>query len=185
MARTGNFRRFIMKTRLAHFIRLSLLAGLLAQAMAAFGAIAAAAAETTGLPLPRFVSLRSDEVNLRTGPGVRYPVDWVYTRRDLPVEIVAEYETWRKIRDWQGTEGWVHQSMLSGRRSVVVMGNLRPLRGEDDEQAPPLAMVEAGVVGRLEKCPKNHLFCEVEINATKGWLRRDEIWGVYSNESVE
>ena len=68
----------------------------------------------TGLALPRFVSLRADEVNLRTGPGVQYPVDWVYLRQHLPVQIIAEFDTWRKIRDWQGTQGWVHQSMVSG-----------------------------------------------------------------------
>src|SRR4026209_512491 len=70
----------------------------------------------SGLPLPRFASLRSDEVNVRTGPGPRYPIDWVFKRKAMPVEIVAEYENWRKIRDWQGASGWVHQSLLSGQR---------------------------------------------------------------------
>src|SRR5277367_600855 len=83
------------------------------------------AAETSGLPLPRFVSLRSDEVNLRSGPGVRYPIDWIYTRRDLPVEVIAEFEAWRKIRDCQGAEGWVHQSFLWAHRTMVVMGQQR------------------------------------------------------------
>src|SRR5271165_7115035 len=92
----------------------------------------AEAAETSGLPLPRFVSLRSDEVNLRTGPGARYPVDWIYTRRDLPVEVIAEFEAWRKIRDWQGAEGWVHQSMLAARRMIVVTGQQRRLRADAD-----------------------------------------------------
>src|SRR4051812_46096299 len=77
--------------------------------------------------LPRYLSLRSDEVNLRTGPGVRYPVDWVLQRRHMPVEVLAEFENWRKIRDWQGTEGWVHQSMLSGRRYAMVMGDVRSI----------------------------------------------------------
>ena len=82
----------------------------------------------TGLPLPRFVSLRADQVNLRTGPGVRYPIDWVYRRRDLPVEIIDEHETWRRIRDWEGTIGWVHQSMLQGVRNAMVTGEPRTLR---------------------------------------------------------
>src|SRR5579862_3380664 len=95
--------------------------------------VRAAGTEASGLPLPRFASLRSDEVNLRSGPGVRYPVDWIYTRRDLPVEVIAEFDTWRKIRDWQGTEGWVHQSFLSARRMVVVTGERRRLRADPDE----------------------------------------------------
>lgn len=145
----------------------------------------AGAGETSGLPLPRFVSLRSDEVNLRTGPGVRYPIDWIYARKDLPVEVIAEFEAWRKIRDWQGTEGWVHQSMLTGRRMMVVMGSTRSLRSSDADSSDPVAVVEAGVLGRLVQCPRNRDFCRVEIGQAQGWLRRDEIWGVYKGEWLE
>src|SRR5215471_20860346 len=74
----------------------------------------------SGLPIPRFATLKSDEVNVRTGPGSRYPVDWVFKRKGMPVEIVAEYEVWRKIRDWQGASGWVHQSLLTGKRSFII-----------------------------------------------------------------
>lgn len=143
------------------------------------------AGETSGLPLPRFVSLRSDEVNLRSGPGVRYPIDWIYSRKDLPVEVIAEFEAWRKIRDWQGTEGWVHQSMLSGRRMMVVMGAARSLRSSDAESADPLAVVEAGVLGRILQCPRNRDFCRIEVSQSQGWMRRDEIWGVYKGEWIE
>jgi SH3-like domain-containing protein len=144
------------------------------------------AAETSGLPLPRFVSLRSDEVNLRTGPGVRYPVDWIYTRRDLPVEVIAEFEAWRKIRDWQGVEGWVHQSMLSARRMIVVIGpQPRRLRSEPDDKAPPLAMLDPHVMGRLLACPKDKSYCRVDVENIQGWLKRDEFWGVYTNEYIE
>ena len=76
----------------------------------------------SGLPLPRFVSLRSDKVHMRTGPGVRYPIDWVYKRQNMPMEVVAEFGTWRKVRDFQGTEGWMHQSMLSNKRTLAVTG---------------------------------------------------------------
>ncbi|CAA7616573.1 conserved exported hypothetical protein [Magnetospirillum sp. SS-4] len=145
----------------------------------------AGAAETSGLPLPRFVSLRSDEVNLRAGPGQRYPIDWIYARKDLPVEVVAEFEAWRKIRDWQGTEGWVHQSMLSGRRMMVVIGGQRQLRGSDSDSADTLAVVEPGVLGRLLQCPRNRDYCRVDVGQTQGWLRRDEIWGVYRGEWLE
>ena len=82
-----------------------------------------AQARNSGLPLPRFVSLRADEVNMRTGPGVQYPVEWVYKRQGLPAEIIAEFGTWRKVRDWQGTQGWIHQSMLSGKRNFIIMEN--------------------------------------------------------------
>lgn len=144
------------------------------------------AAETSGLPLPRFVSLRSDEVNLRTGPGVRYPVDWIYTRRDMPVEVIAEFEAWRKIRDWQGTEGWVHQSMLSARRMAVVIGpQQRKLRADPDEKAPALAILDPNVMGRLMACPKDKSYCRVDIENIQGWIKRDEFWGVYPQEFIE
>ena len=95
----------------------------------AFAGIDSALAQETpkasGLPLPRFVSLRSEEVNLRTGPGVQYPVDWVYKRRNMPVEVLAEFGTWRKVRDIQGTQGWVHQSLLSSNRWVTITGQAR------------------------------------------------------------
>ena len=106
----------------------------------------------TGLPVPRFVSLHAPKANVRTGPGVRYPVDWVLVRRGMPVEIVAEFEHWRKIRDWQGTEGWVHQSMLTATRTAVVMTEVRALRRSADDKAPAVARVEPGVVGRILSC---------------------------------
>lgn len=165
-------------------LRLAMLACL---GLAGLGTTAATsrAGETSGLPLPRFVSLRSDEVNLRTGPGQRYPIDWIYARKDLPVEVIAEFEAWRKIRDWQGTEGWVHQSMLTGRRMMVVMGQARSLRSSDSESADPVAVVEAGVLGRIVQCPRNRDYCRVEIDKMQGWLRRDEMWGVYKGEWIE
>lgn len=162
------------------FRRLSTAALLLALACGALQA-----AETSGLPLPRFVSLRSDEVNLRTGPGARYPVEWIYNRRDLPVEVIAEFESWRKIRDWQGSEGWVHQSMLSARRMAVVIGQPRHLRAEPDEKSPPLAQLDVNVMGRLLSCPRGKAYCRIDIDNIQGWLKRDEFWGVYSGEFFE
>jgi SH3-like domain-containing protein len=169
------FARMNLRFRLTVFAGLGLL----------FASFAASAGETSGLPLPRFVSLRSDEVNLRTGPGVRYPIDWIYARKDLPVEVIAEFEAWRKIRDWQGTEGWVHQSMLTGRRMMVVMGQARSLRSSDAESSDPVAVVEAGVLGRILQCPRNRDFCRIEVDRIQGWMRRDEIWGVYKGEWIE
>lgn len=153
--------------------------------LAVLGAAAAAAAQGGSLPLPRFVSLRSDQVNMRAGPGIRYPVDWVYLRRSLPVEVIAEFETWRKIRDPDGAEGWVHQSMLTGRRTIMVHSRRVPLRRTADENATPAAWIEPGVIGKLIQCPEGSAFCRVEVDGFQGWLKRDEFWGVYRKETVD
>jgi SH3-like domain-containing protein len=134
------------------------------------------------LPVPRFVSLRADEVNLRTGPGERYPIDWVLTRKGLPVEIVEEFEAWRKIRDPQGTEGWVHQRMVTGTRNVMVTGEVRTLRADPDASAPAVARAEPGVIAHLLDC--RDTWCRVELQGMKGWLKRNEVWGVYPTEAV-
>ena len=89
----------------------------------------------SGLPLPRFVSLRSDKVRMRTGPGVRYPIDWVYKRQNMPMEVVAEFGTWRKVRDFQGTEGWINKAMLRNKRTLAVTGQTRTLRFNSDSKS--------------------------------------------------
>jgi SH3-like domain-containing protein len=137
----------------------------------------------TGLPLPRFVSLRNDKVNMRTGPGVRYPIEWVYQRRGLPVEIVDEFDNWRRIRDWEGDLGWVHSSMLSGRRTFRVTGQPRILRREPKDNAPAVAKLMPGVVGDLESC--NGSWCRLSADGYDGWLQRDEFYGVYPRETLD
>ena len=139
----------------------------------------------TGLPLPRFVSLRANEVNLRTGPGVQHPIDWIYRRQNLPVEIIAEYETWRKIRDWNGDTGWIHQSMVAGKRTIIVTGSVRTLRTKAGAKSPSIARVEKGVIGKLISCPGTEGWCRVEIDGFKGWLRRVEFWGVHRREVLK
>jgi SH3-like domain-containing protein len=139
----------------------------------------------TGLPLPRFVSLRADEVNLRTGPGVQYPVDWVYLRQNLPVQIIAEYDTWRKIRDWQGTQGWVHQSMLSGKRTFVITGKKRTIRRRSDSKSPPVAIIHLNAIGDISSCSDLKGWCKISANDNKGWLRRVDFWGVLKDEIIE
>lgn len=134
----------------------------------------------TGLPLPRYVSVRADEVNVRTGPGVRYPIDWVFVREDMPVEVVAEFETWRQIRDWQGVTGWVHRSMLSGKRTVLVAPEMVTLRREADAASPPVARAEHGVVGELEACQGD--WCRVSVGDVEGWSRRVDLWGATPGE---
>jgi SH3-like domain-containing protein len=142
------------------------------------------AAEAQARPqVPRFVSLHADKVNLRTGPGDRYPIEWVFTRKEMPVQIVAEFEHWRRIRDYQGTEGWVHERMLEGKRAAVVTGAIRALRRQPAVNAAVVARAEPGVVGRLLECQGP--WCRVDAGEASGWLRRDEIWGVFPDETIE
>jgi SH3-like domain-containing protein len=134
------------------------------------------------LPVPRFVTLRTDPVNVRAGPGERYPIEWVYHRKDLPVEIIAEFENWRKIRDADGTTGWVHERMVTGRRSVLVQGEVRNLHEEAKSDAPTVARAEPGVVAKLLECGGD--WCRIEAGGVSGWLKREEIWGVYPAERI-
>ena len=136
-------------------------------------------------PLPRFVSLRADEVKMRTGPGVQYPVEWVFHRQRLPVEIIAEYQNWRKVRDWQGTQGWMHQSLLSAKRTFIVTGAVRAIREAPAPDSKPVARAEAGVVGRLVECPEDGNWCRVAVEGHEGWLRRVDFWGVLRGEVVK
>lgn len=158
-------------------------APLLAQTAAEGDAVARAQRQgESGLPLPRFVSLRAPKVNLRTGPGVRYPIDWVYNRAGLPLEVIDEFETWRQVRDWEGSEGWVHQSMLSGERKVMVRDRQRMLRDEPNPAAPGIALLAPGVIAELDRCVD--AWCQIEVQDKLGWLRRIDIYGLYPEETV-
>ncbi|WP_338148345.1 SH3 domain-containing protein, partial [Neoroseomonas eburnea] len=142
----------------------------------------------TNLPLPRFAALRSDEVNLRTGPGTRFPIEWTYQRRELPVEITREFELWRRIRDPEGTEGWVHQSTLMGRRSAIVRGapnGETALRRRPEEGAATVARLRPGVVVRLRQCEARNPWCEVQVGDYRGYILRAEVWGVMPDEEVK
>jgi SH3-like domain-containing protein len=138
----------------------------------------------SGLPIPRFASLRSNDVNMRTGPGTRYPIEWVYAHQGLPVEITAEYEIWRRVRDPDGAEGWVHKSALSGKRSVIVTGSLHELYHDADITSPVIAHLEPGSTGQLGSCAA--LWCKVkftgENGSVKGYLRKTDFWGAYPGE---
>lgn len=166
-----------------HRLLLAFAAAALVLSILALGTAGGSLAAEKGLPVPRFVALRSNEVNLRTGPGERYPIEWVLTRKGMPVEILAEFDVWRKIRDWQGTEGWVHQRMVTGSRSVVIIGGMRDLHRDPDANAPLVARAEPGVVARLLEC--RGPWCRIEAQSIKGWLRRGEVWGVYPDETVQ
>jgi SH3-like domain-containing protein len=144
---------------------------------------AAAADEDVGLKVPRFVSLHSDKVNLRTGPGRQYPIDWVLTRKDMPVEVIAQFEHWRRVRGWDGTVGWVQEHMLTGKRyAVVAKGGVRAIYREPDGTSGLVAKAEPGVVARLVEC--RGPWCRIETDDVTGWIRRTELWGVYPDESL-
>ena len=139
----------------------------------------------SGLPLPRFVSLRQNQANLRSGPNERYPIEWVYFKKGLPLEIIAEFDVWRKVRDWEGSEGWIQKTLLSGKRTIRVNGIERTLYSRPDEKSKLVARVESGVVGRIIECPTESLYCKIEIDNIEGWLKRSDFWGVYTGEYIE
>ena len=138
----------------------------------------------TGMKLPRWAALRADDVNLRVGPGTRFPIDWQYHRRDLPVQILREVEVWRLIRDQDGVKGWVHQATLIGRRGLVVRGGDTVLRATASEAGPAVANLKTGVVGRIRACASAAAWCEVQVEEYRGWLRREQFWGTDPDEAV-
>ena len=141
----------------------------------------------SGLPVPRYVSLKSDHVNVRAGPTKDNDVAWVYTRSGLPVEITAEFENWRRVRDSEGAEGWVYHSLLSGRRTAVVTmktkDELAPLRESADPMSVVTARLQAGVVAQVKKCTSN--WCHVVGSGFDGWIEQQRLWGVYADEKVD
>ncbi len=140
----------------------------------------------TGLTLPRYVSLRSNHINARSGPGIRYPIEWVYMQKDAPVQIIAEFELWRKIKDWQGSESWMHKSMLSGKRTVkVTTPGQNNIYDKPDYQSKIIAKVEDDVVGEVVKCPKDNRFCLVKFGSIEGWIPKNNVFGIFSDEIIE
>lgn len=145
----------------------------------------------SGLPLPRFVSLKATRVNLRIGPSTDYAVSWLYLKSGLPVEIIQEYETWRRIRDADGTEGWVSQSLLSGERTAVAAPWMRSdasgiyvnMRRDSMSNAQIVAKLEPGVLMTLKECTGN--WCRATVDGLTGWVSQAEIWGAYPGEAFK
>ena len=163
-------------------VRRALFLSLLA-ALGGFLALPAPAAEgPSGLPLPRFATTRSTPINVRIGPGTKYGVAWVYVKAGTPVEIVQEFDTWRKVRLHDGDLGWIHASLLSGRRTALIAGEIRTLRQTPDEEARVVLRAEPGVIGELLDCDGD--WCRVEIDGRRGWLQRSEFWGVLPEEAL-
>ena len=143
----------------------------------------------SGLPLPRFVSLKSDRVNMRIGPGRDYAIEWLYLKSGLPLEIIQEYDNWRRVRDSEGVEGWIYQSLLSGRRTGMALPWHRgkntavDMRREPGESGRIFAVIEPGAIGRVHLC--NGDWCRMTFKGHKGWVRQASIWGVYPGETYE
>jgi SH3-like domain-containing protein len=146
-----------------------------------------AAVSASGLPVPRYVSLKSDHVNVRAGPTKDNDVAWVYTRSGLPVEITAEFENWRRVRDSEGAEGWVYHSLLSGRRTAVVTmktkDELASIYDSPDAKGTVVARLQAGVVAQVKHCAAS--WCRVAGNGFDGWIEQQRLWGVYADEKVD
>jgi len=132
-------------------------------------------------PVPRFASLASDKVYMREGPTYRHPILWVYRRKGLPVEILAQYDVWRRVRDADGTMGWVHSSMISETRMVLVTAKTPvAVRRAADSRSQILALAQPGVVAKLESCMA--AACEIDAGGTEGWIEKKNIWGVKAGE---
>ncbi len=141
----------------------------------------------SGLQVPRFVSLKAGRVNVRVGPGEDYKIAWVFTRVGLPIEVIQEYDTWRRIRDSDGSVGWVFNSLLSGRRTAVVTpwakGEAQPLHADATPEAAITAYLEPGVMATVDRCRKG--WCRVDGKGFDGWITQDHLWGVYPNEDID
>lgn len=136
---------------------------------------------STAFPLPRFASLDSDKVYVRAGPGVKYPILWVYEKKHYPVEIILEFDNWRKIRGHDGEEGWVHTSLLSGKRMAYITGEADlPLYRKPDKNTQVMALLKPGVIANIKECEGD--YCDLLASGYRGWAERKFIWGVYASE---
>jgi len=146
----------------------------------------AAAAErgaVTNLPIPRFVSLKASEGNVRRGPSLSHRIDWVFKHRNMPLKIVAEHGHWRRVVDRDGAGGWVHYTLLSGSRFGLIEEDMTPIYYVADTASNVVAHAEMGVVARLGKC--DQYWCRVTLDGTKGWLPREKLWGLLPDELRE
>ena len=137
----------------------------------------------TNLPLPRFVSMKAAEANVRRGPSLTHRIDWVFKRRDLPLEIIAEHGHWRRVRDRDGQGGWIHYSLLSGTRTVIVESDMVNLYSKPDPDAMTVAQLEMGVVARIDECAID--WCRLMAGGYRGWAEKTALWGVESDEILE
>ena len=140
--------------------------------------------KSDGYPLPRFVSLRTDQVNFRAGPGFQYPVVWVYQRQDLPVEVIGEFDVWRQVLAPDGGTGWVHEATIRAHRSFIVTSQQASLRASPDDGAAVVAFLDFGVLGNLVSCPAASDWCRASTGHVSGYLAREDFWGAFAGEAV-
>lgn len=148
-------------------------------------AVTAAAQEArrgpvTNLPLPRFVSMKANEGNVRRGPSLTHKIDWVFKRRDMPLQIIAEHGHWRRVQDRDGAGGWVHYALLSGVRTVLVEQDMLKLHSQPDLTTASVAILELGVIARLGECRPD--WCQISAGGYRGWAQKSALWGVESDE---
>ena len=182
--------------RSGHFVAAVLVASVgcaAAWAQSATDVTTASNAAGLGVRAARYVSLKADRVVLRQGPGPEYPAAWEFRRTGLPVEVIEESEVWRKVRDAGGAEGWVHSSLLSGRRTALILpwetkdGQPQApstiLREDDRANARPVAQVEAGVLASIITCGNG--WCRVSVGNYRGYIEQSKLWGTYPNEEIK
>ncbi|MFK7752602.1 MAG: SH3 domain-containing protein [Sedimentitalea sp.] len=134
----------------------------------------------THLPLPRFVSMKAGEGNVRRGPSLTHRIDWVFKRRDMPLQITAEHGHWRRVKDRDGAGGWVHYALLSGARTVLIEQDMMPVYTRADAQSPMAAAFELGVIARLGPCKAD--WCRITAGGYRGWAHKNHLWGVRPDE---
>ncbi|MBI1300422.1 MAG: SH3 domain-containing protein [Alphaproteobacteria bacterium] len=145
---------------------------------------------TSGYPVPRFVSISSDEVNVRTGPGSQYPIKWIITKKSLPVEVILEFDNWRKIKNFEGQEGWVFHTLLSGKRTGIIANDqeIFALKNPEGDPAKPLAKsvsmrLQPNALVKIDKCRDS--WCKIDVQGYTGWITRKYLWGVYETEKID
>lgn len=134
----------------------------------------------TNLPLPRYVSLKAAEGNVRRGPSLSHRIDWIFKHRNMPLQITAEFGHWRRVTDREGAGGWVHYSLLSGARTVLIEEDMTPIFAQPNPDAIKKAYVEAGAIARLGKCDTG--WCRITADGANGYVQRTKLWGLLPGE---
>lgn len=166
-------KRIVTSMVLAMFVVMSADVGTVAAQQEAVGAV-------TGFPIPRYVSIKASEAYARRGPSRSHRIDWVFQRRNMPMQIVAEYGHWRRVIDRDGAGGWMHYSLLSGVRTAIVEVDMLELRQHPDPTSPVQAQAELGVIAFLEECAND--WCRLNVGGHRGWVPEDTLWGVEPGE---
>lgn len=165
-------------TKIGAFLALSaLVLGLL---VSAAQAQAAERGPVTNLPIPRFVSLKVSEGNVRRGPSLSHKIDWVFTRRGMPLEVTGEFGHWRRVQDRDGMGGWVHYSLISGARTGIVDADLAPVLARAVPDGQVKARLEAGVIVHIDRC--GPVWCRIKAGGHRGWMEKSALWGVKPDE---